>query len=182
MEDIFVSPPQSWDSLNPSIPLFKDKMGGTLKDGQQITKGPQDSGIRPKGCHSSSFADLRFGAVRGFSTEPQFLSFSVPVGLSRSFLLFSSHLWLDFPWGSRDLIMMASYRRLTTFFTKGFQWIIYRRPLSPFTRAEIPLRNNSEKRKMRHFQALSSGFLTTKLWQWILLKGVISLQAAILCH
>lgn len=86
------------------------------------------------------------------------------------------------PWGSRDLIMMAFYRRLTSFFTKGFQWIIYRRPLSLFTRAEIPLRNNSEKRKMRHIQALSSRFLTTKLWQWILLRGVISLQAIILRH
>lgn len=180
--DIFASPPQPSDShCTPLSLLSRIKWEEPLRLANKLHRGheSQASGQRDATVHH-----LLLWAVTvlswGFSTEPQFLSSSAPVGLFYSSCF--SQLWLEFPWDSRDLSTMAYYRRLTSFFTKGFQWVIYHRALSLFNRAEIPLRNNSEKRKMRRFQALSSRFLTTKLWQWILLRGVISLQVAILCH
>lgn len=166
-------------SLYPSFSRMKWEEPSRMANKSHRGHKTQASGQRDVTVHHSLLCVASMMS-QGFSTEPQFLSFSAPVDQVFSLVQFPFVGLI--PWGSRDLIMMASYRRLTSFFTKGFQWIIYRRPLTLFTRAEIPLRNNSEKRKMRHIQALSSRFLTTKLWQWILLRGVISLQAIILRH
>lgn len=83
---IVVSPPQQWGSqLSSSMPLFKDKMRGTLHAGQQITKRPQ---TWHRGISQFTIGCPVLILSWSFSSEPQSVSCLDPTGLfSRSFLI-----------------------------------------------------------------------------------------------
>lgn len=83
-------------SLYPSFSRIKWEEPSRMANKSHRGRKTQASGQRDVTVHRSLLCVVSMSS-QGFSTEPQFLSSSAPVGLFRSFLLFNSHLWVWFP-------------------------------------------------------------------------------------